>query len=165
MWTAGPTSGVLHLALPGRPEIRSYDRTGALVRIVRPGVPLIPLTAAEIDRFRGTVRADAEARDVPPGPALALVDALERPESLPPYASLIADRDGNLWAESYEPTPLEGSPREFHVIDETGQWLGTVDLPDDAGAILEIGSDYLATRWLDDLEVPFLRVYRLDRGA
>ncbi len=159
---AGVRQRQVHVVTPSLREIRSFGVDGRLHRIVRLARPLIPVRGAEIDHFRNMVRDSARARGVSIAAALSLAGRIELPDSLPPYIGLHADLEGNLWAEENRYPPSE-THRHFHVIDSEGAWLGTIDLPVHVGEIQEIGSDYLLTAWTDSLDVPYLRMYRLDR--
>ena len=53
----------------------------------------------------------------------------------------------------------------FDVVNQEGRWMGTVTLPEDCGEPLAFSPDYLLTLWEDDLEVPYVRVYRIKRSG
>ncbi|HUG39863.1 MAG TPA: hypothetical protein VMM12_05235 [Longimicrobiales bacterium] len=46
------------------------------------------------------------------------------------------------------------------MFDQTGRWLGVVDLPPDLD-VLEIGEDYLIARTTNHLDVELVHLYRL----
>jgi hypothetical protein len=91
---------------------------------------------------------------------------------LPAFGRLEVDRAGNLWA--LEPVPPKDVPRnsrfhdttarpqEWSVFDPTGRWLGQVKTPGNFW-VFDIGADYIAGLWRDDLDVEHVRVYALQK--
>ncbi len=95
----------------------------------------------------------------------------------------LLDELGFLWVRR-GPSPLEGDegllqnittpdgkqwtiprPSGLHdVFRPDGVYLGTVQLPHDL-EVEEIGADYVLGKTTDDLDVEYVRVYGLDRGA
>ncbi len=95
----------------------------------------------------------------------------DRPRApyLPVLRSVHVDATGSLWVT---PHYLAGAdPPPFEVFAADGVWLGRVSLPPglDRGFIqygapeLEIGTDYVLGVWTDELDVQYVRMYRLDR--
>ena len=94
-------------------------------------------------------------------------------EWLPPFGRLIVDRSGNLWLQRYEyrsafftPGPARTQtvpvPTRWDVLDSSGRWLCTVDLPERFTPV-EIGADYVAGVARDQDEIEQVRVYRLQK--
>lgn len=166
----------VHIATPGAREIRTLDASGALLRIVRQTLPLEPLTEAMIAAERAAVRDSVAARNeatrsdprregVDEGPVLDLFDRIAFPDSVFPWSGLEADAEGDLWAlEHRVPAPADGT-RTYQVFDATGRWLGPVRVPASVGSVEEIGPDYVLGIWTDELEVPYLRVYGIEKGG
>jgi hypothetical protein len=87
-------------------------------------------------------------------------DQLSVPDSLPAIRRVFSDPLGNLWIQRRaESDPSAEGP--FDVLDPNGRWFGTVEMPQDAGRVLEIGRDYILTVWYDELRVDYLRVYQV----
>ena len=92
-----------------------------------------------------------------------------RAPKLPVLRSVHVDAAGNLWVAPYYIAGAEPPPFEVHAPD--GTWLGSVALPPglERGFIqyqapyMEIGEDYVLGVWKDDLDVQYVRVYRLNR--
>lgn len=82
------------------------------------------------------------------------------PETFPPFADLVLDSEGYLWAQKYR-GPGERSTR-WMIVDPDGRWLGTVEGPD-AFRLHRAGSDYLLGVHADELGVEQVRMYRLSR--
>lgn len=75
------------------------------------------------------------------------------------YSALVLDTRANLWVEHFR-LPDAVEPAEWSVFDQTGRWLGVVDLPPDLD-VLEIGEDYLIARTTNHLDVELVHLYRL----
>ena len=92
-----------------------------------------------------------------------------RAPTLPVLRSIHVDETGNLWLTPYFVAGAEPLPFEVHAPD--GTWLGSVSLPPglERGFIqyqapyMEIGSDYILGVWTDELDVQYVRMYRLNR--
>jgi len=84
---------------------------------------------------------------------------------LPAFASLRADALGWLWAEVFEPDPVEHRdvPRTWILFDPEGRARGTVSTPPGL-EVIEVGADYVLGLWTSDLDVEQVRRHRLHRG-
>jgi hypothetical protein len=83
-------------------------------------------------------------------------------EAHPFFDALELDTTGHLWAREPLPGDAEDgeAPRTWQVFDPEGVWLGSVETP--AGVrVTEIGEDYLLGIVRDDLDVEYVRMYRL----
>ena len=95
-------------------------------------------------------------------------DATRAP-TLPVLRSVHVDAAGNLWVVPYYIASARPLPFEVHAPD--GTWLGSVGLPPglERGYIhyqspyMEIGPDYVLGVWKDELDVQYVRVYRLNK--
>ena len=92
-------------------------------------------------------------------------------EWLPPFGRLLVDRSGNLWVQRFDyrsafftPGPARTQtmpvPTRWDVLDFSGRWLCTVDLPERFTPV-EIGTDYIAGVARDQDEIEQVRIYRL----
>ncbi len=143
-----------------RYEIRVFSDDGALVAIVRREAELDAPSRADLDAslerlyadFPDEARADAlaEARDMP------LV------ESYPAFAGIMADRTGYLWVREYRAPDAEGPV--WAVFDPDGHPQGLVETPPGL-RLLEIGEDYLLGWRSDDVQVEYVQIWPLSRGA
>ena len=92
-----------------------------------------------------------------------------RAPKLPVLRSVHVDAAGNLWVAPYYIAGAEPPPFEVHAPD--GTWLGSVALPPGLqrgfvqyqAPYMEIGADYVLGVWTDELDVQYVRVYRLNR--
>ena len=90
-----------------------------------------------------------------------------RAPTVPVLRSVHMDVQGNLWVAPFYLAGAEPPP--FEVFAPDGTWLGSVALPPglDRGFIqyqapyMEIGADYVLGVWNDELDVPYVRMYRL----
>jgi hypothetical protein len=83
------------------------------------------------------------------------------PDILPAIARMMWDREDNLWVGRRLPRP--NTSEDYDVFDLEGRWITTVHLPGELGYVREIGDDYILTQWLDELDVSYLRLYRLEK--
>ena len=130
-----------------RYEIRGFDRSGALRRLIRRDVVNRAVTQDLVERLRART-AGTMRRDIP------------IPETMPAYGAFLGDPDGNLWVQEYR---VEGEPARWAVIDASGRFLGIVELPA-PGRVTEIGRDYVLGVWTDDLDVEQVRLYALHKN-
>ena len=92
-----------------------------------------------------------------------------RAPHLPVLRSIHVDETGHLWLQPYYVAGAEPPPFEVHAPD--GTWLGSVALPPGLhrafiqyqAPYMEIGEDYVLGLWTDDLDVQYVRMYRIDR--
>jgi len=86
---------------------------------------------------------------------------------LPVLRSIHVDAAGNLWLAPYHIVGADPPPFEIHASD--GTWLGSVALPPGLERAfiqyqtpyMEIGEDYILGVWMDDLDVQYVRMYRI----
>ena len=140
-------------------QVEAYAPSGQLERIIRLDRELVPVTAADLDRYIERATADAEdenqARQVREG-----FDEMPVADFMPAFAELEADALGYLWIEEY--SALRNAPSTFTILDPDGAVVGSLTLPTEL-AVLEIGADYLLGLYRDELEVEYVHLYRLTR--
>jgi hypothetical protein len=122
-------------------EIRRYDVPGRLSAVFRIDTPDRPITAA---LTRGL--------DIPRG--------LTLPESLPAFASLLADPMGPIWAEVYEPDVA--ASKSWVIFSREGRALGTVSTPPGLD-VQAIGKEHILGIWTGPLGVQEVRRHSLVR--
>jgi hypothetical protein len=86
------------------------------------------------------------------------LDRAPFPSTMPAYGRVIADRDGRLWLEEYQPPGTE-HPR-WWVLDPVGGLLGLVTLPP-GFTPTDIRRDALLGLWRAPDGTEHVRVYRL----
>jgi hypothetical protein len=144
-------------------EIRGAD--GTLHSLLRSPIQASRLTPADIAAHRKEQLAAIEAqpmmRNVPEAIKQQITSRVEQakyPETMPFFAALLVDPEGNLWAQESTP-PAEKSQR-FAVVDSTGRLLGRVTLPSGFHATW-IGADAVYGVWKDEEDVEHIRGYPL----
>jgi hypothetical protein len=164
-----PFHSITRLAIGGAPprvaialnpdySIEIWTPTGRLETIVRRTNARRAATDEEHERAIELMRRyDRED----PSFERALVE-MDIPDSIPAIGSLQFGPDGEIWAVRMS-VMLE-DPRIWDVFNREGAYLGEVAAP--ANFIIhEIGTDYVLGLRRGDLDVPFVEVYRLTRGA
>ncbi len=92
-----------------------------------------------------------------------------RAPRLPVLRSVHVDATGHLWLQPYYVAGTDPPPFEIHAPD--GTWLGSVSLPpgrkrafvEYQAPYIEIGDDYVLGVWTDELDVQYVRMYRIDK--
>ena len=152
-------------------SVRSYTPRGELSAIVRrdvaPRETSGAVLAQEVDGLAGLI---PELADTDP-------ERLEQMRRmwrewpmaplLPVLRSVHLDAAGNIWLQPSYLTGVEPPPYEVHAPD--GSWLGSVALPPGLARgwvhyqapYLEIGDDHVLGVWLDELDVQYVRMYRI----
>ncbi len=142
-------------------EIRVYDQTGALARLIRRGKEPAPVTDANVRALMEEMVDRAEDTDQAREFRQMYRDA-QIPRYLPAYGPIYADALGLLWVEEYR---LPGdTTRTATIFDTDGRMVGSLELPG-ALRIEEIGRDYLLGRFADEMGVEYLRIYDLTRPS
>lgn len=82
------------------------------------------------------------------------------PERWPAFGRMMVDTEGSIWLESY---PVGEALKIWTVLDQTGRWLGEIEMPPDLN-VKQITRDAVLGTAVDELGVEFVRLHRLDRG-
>jgi hypothetical protein len=167
---------LIYYGWPEEYDIQSYDRNGQLLRRIRRSWEPTPILKQHIETYvRMMTERDWEMGGPPPEEYVArlrrMLDQMIYPESFPAFDRLMLDRVGNVWARTteeadlarYVPTsswPVPSVPATWDVFDTTGVWLGSLELPARLH-VSEIGDEYVAGVWLNELGVEFVHVYAL----
>lgn len=144
---------------------RVYSEEGTLDKVVRLTWPRTAVTKdlkARWRKNRSQYWGRALEPGVPPGRLQQLFEQTPYPDSLPAFAALRVDAEGNVWGEA---TPVEGWPSPSpvqYVFDPTGAFLGVVHMPRGL-RITDIGADYVMGVWRDENDVDYVRLYRLSK--
>jgi hypothetical protein len=162
--TVATVSGdLLWVGTQDAPELRAFARTGDVVRILRTGERVEPVTdavrRAVIDSAIARAEATVPAEQLPG--IRASWENREMAESIPPYGRILTDRLGNLWVAEYAAPP--GVPSLWQIFDPEGRRLAGLRLPPNV-RVLEAGDGWLLVLERDDLDVEYVRLYDLDSG-
>ena len=140
-------------------EVRVYDPSGGLERLIRDPGRQAPLTDAEWERGLVERLDDADTPEIRRNIAEIMAMA-PRPAMRPAFGRFIADPAGFVWVARYR--PAEDAPVPYLVIDPGGAILGDVSLP--VGFTPRaIGDDWVLGTWRDPLDVTHVRLYALSR--
>ena len=137
-------------------EVAAYSEAGDLYRLTRIPGPERELAGDEVDEFLDRVR-----EELFPGLAVGLSQR-PRPDTYPWFSRIMPDAEGNVWVSEY--VQLSFDPQRWTVFDSDGILIGDIEVPR-RFMILDIGSDYLLGRGLDDLDVEHIQLYSLLKDA
>jgi len=141
----------LALVSPNRRyELRAYATDGTLRRIVRVDHAPVPVTDSLVD----LARAEWGGGD--------RFDGMPLPETLPAFATVLADALDHLWVREYPVPGRESASPVWTVFDPEGRALGFVETPPRL-LVYEIGADHVLGRWFGDPGVVQVRVRPLRR--
>ncbi|MDE0476133.1 MAG: hypothetical protein OXI50_16395 [Gammaproteobacteria bacterium] len=88
-------------------------------------------------------------------------DDIEVPAFEPAFDQLLADGDGNLWAQRFTADLLTREPPSWDVFDSAGAWLGVVATPGGM-VVTAIRDGLVAGVYRDELGVEYVSVHRLE---
>lgn len=156
--SAAANEEAIYTTAGGSFEILVLDRTGTLRSILRRRVPPALVTESDIQTLESTVLQSAPARTHPD--RRRMFREWSYPDEMPVIDLLEVDGDGHLWVRAYAPSDL--GAREWSVMEPDGRWLGQVVTP--AGfEVMDIGWDYVAGVYVDEVGVEYVQAYRLDK--
>ena len=172
-------------------NMSEFGASADRVAVIDTGVWLVRVLSPVDGAIQGVVRRDVEPRevtdavfeehlagildmnrDLPPEE----IDRISRmwrdtPRApvLPVLRSVHVDATGHLWLAPYYVAGADPPPFEIHAPD--GSWLGSVAVPPGLqrafiqyqAPYMEIGDDYMLGVWTDDLDVQYVRMYRINR--
>jgi len=159
-----PEPFAVHVSDPECWQVTRFGPDGEVQAVFRAAVPRLPITPdlMEIVRDSFTVRAPRNPVVSSPEAFLEALTQLDMPDSIPAIGAVHTDTEGNLWVlrrtSRYQPDePLAD------VLDPDGTWLGTVRLRDGVVRVLSIGTGNLIVLARDALDVPYIRVHRIQK--
>ena len=88
-------------------------------------------------------------------------DDIEVPAFAPAFDQLLADGDGNLWAQRFTADLLTREPPSWDVFSPAGAWLGVVATPGSM-VVTAIRDGLVAGVYRDELGVEYVSVHRLE---
>jgi hypothetical protein len=138
-------------------EIDVYSGDGELRRRIRLDLPARGVTAQDLRRFRDT-QLDAAERGGTRALVSRMLDEMPQPETMPAHGTLLLDDDRNVWVSDYRADPSE-EPM-WRVFSAGGDYRGEVRMPVGFEPV-HIGPGFVLGRWVDDLEVEYIRLYDL----
>lgn len=121
-------------------RVRAEDREAFLAEVVQVG-------GSEQDRQART----------------RMLAAAPFPETLPPYTSLAADADGNLWVRETQRPGATPEISRWSVFNANGERVATVRGPARFKAF-QIGPDWILGTLTGDADAEHVRIYRIERS-
>lgn len=155
-------------------EVRMYDTTGALVRIVRWPSMSAAVKPEHIAAEQERLIADRRnlfnnmpqlQRQFIDGGLRAMFQRIPYPARFPEYSDLVVDPTEHLWVLVYaSPGAMENPASGALVFDSAGRWVGRTQFPVRFRP-LDIGGDYVLGVRTDELDVPRVELYRLTKPS
>ena len=146
---------------PDHYELKVFDRTGAVRKIIRRSGDLLPVTAEDREWLTSLLENGMQEEML-----RILTEGMTFPSHKAAFDRLLVDALGFFWVRT--PARLghwewAGQPSPYwDVFDPSGRWLTSVTMPENV-QIHDIGEDYILGVWQDELDVPYVRMYGLDR--
>ena len=140
-------------------ELDFFDAAGRPLRRVTLDAPRTKVTEGDFWAF-----FSRSYRDLPlqqQRATRARYEVMPRHPTTPAFGRIKVDPLGYVWVESEVRRGPGAVP--WRVFDSAGRFLGSVDMPD--VSVLEIGSDYILGRAVDEYDVESVVMYRLQRGG
>jgi hypothetical protein len=145
---------------------RVHDASGRLDRIIRHPIPARPVTQEDFEDWLQSWIGSPHLPDgsrAPDGWVATfrrIIEESPRGETWPLLNSARFDGEGNLWLER-----AFGDPRPpYDVFSPEGVWLGQLTLPPGRQRCFQFGKDFVLGVWRDEMEVPYVRMYALNKG-
>lgn len=144
-------------------EIREYDLSGQLVRIIR--LPDVDLTLTD-EEYSTTIEGRVGGVPEQVRPAVrSILSGLPRASERPAYADFMLDHAGNLWVVTLPTIDQRSRGRnlwgsDWNVFAPDGSWLGTVTVPQDFQPTA-IGNQWIVGIATDSMGVNRVQVYGL----
>jgi hypothetical protein len=141
------------------PEISVWDAEGSLAQLWRLDHEPPAVTSAELDR----IRADELAEIDDPTyrrQTEALFASGQIPEVYPAWGRLLVSAEGELWIQQFDPPGSDAAMRWWRMAVD-GAAAEVIELPP-GFRLLWASRDLVAGRVTDELDVEYLRVYRLE---
>jgi hypothetical protein len=152
--------GRLVVGTQDRFELDEYGTDGHLARRIRASTGDLSVGPDDIDDYIDRYAAGVEAERRPG--IRAMLEGLPTPERRPAYGDLVADRTGCLWVADW--SVLGEAPARWTVLDPSGRWLGSVNMPDNFTPY-DIGPDWIVGVEKDAMDVEYVVEYPLERSA
>lgn len=156
-----------YLSRADRFEIETHDSAGKLLRVVRLASATRPVTPADQEKYKSTVReAYQRVKAMVPEEILAQemkkLDETSFADHLPAIAQMLTDQEGNLWVDPG--FSLLDKFRSWLIFSPEGELVGRTETP--IGTVLAIGGDRVLVRREDAVTRKVqLEVYAVTKGA
>ena len=158
---AAGNDGTVWVADSLRWTVSAYNSDGSLKGEFGIGKRRIPVTPD----LKETVRDETLTRYGwdEPGPLENAFDRLQHPDSVSAIRRIFWEDPGFVWL-GHATTGFD-LPVDYEVMTAEGGWLGHISIPIELGVLRAVGYGRIVTIWHDELDVPYIRVYALDRSS
>ena len=151
---------VFHTVTSDQYEVRTWNRNGRLLRVLRRSIQPTAVSQADIDRFRAqeleNARSDDQRRELE-----RTLAEMPYPDRMSALGRLHVDDGGHLWVQDY--SPWDEEPTEWTIFDDEGRAVGRARLPARL-TLHQIGSDFVLGTIEGDLDVEQVVVLGLARA-
>ena len=181
-WGAEGASAVhgdrLYFGSTDRSEIRVFESSGGMVEVYRWPSQARPVSSGDralyASKRDSLLQRSPGIRDVVP----PLDQFPSVPSRLPEFRSMLVDDEGHVWLRSYpafiagrpdlydldvpmrhNPPPGD-EPELWHVLDRSGRWLGSIEVPADL-AVRTVYRSRVIGVWKSSLDVEHVQAYRI----
>jgi hypothetical protein len=147
-----------------------YDFNGVMKASIRAPIPRRKITE-DLVRIQNKWILDFGGKYIAPDQRRNFGLAMSRlpvPDSAPAISTVITDAAGRLWVQRWRGRrwePTDGRIDIYDVIDQSGMWLGSVNVDASLGRILSIGEDHILFDWTGPMDIPRVRKHRLHRSV
>ena len=150
---------VFHTVTSDTYEIRTWNRDGRLLRVLRRSIEPAAVSGEDIDRLKAEELEEAQSDNQRRELEKTLAE-MPYPDRMAALGRLHVDDDGYLWVQDY--SPWEDEPTKWTIFDEEGRAVGRARLP--ARLVLhQIGSDFVLGMREGELDVEQVVLLRLER--
>lgn len=140
------------------PEVSIHDPDGSLAARYRIARDVRPVSESDIRQVIDDLVELGQGSEVV---WRQWRDDIEVPAFEPAFDQLLADGDGNLWAQRFTADLLTREPPTWDVFDSAGAWLGVVATPGGM-VVTAIRDGLVAGVYRDELGVEYVSVHRLE---
>jgi hypothetical protein len=143
-------------------RIDGLDPRGTPVMSIRRLGELRTPSRDELARARAASDAAGQAQAREAGAGAPRVDPVPARPTIPAFDRMIVDHQDHLWVRDFVLSPQDA--QRWSVFDPQGRLVATAQTP--AGVeVYQVGPNWILGRVLDDLDVEYVRMYRLSRES
>lgn len=147
----------IYVGYTGRPEIEALRLDGSLDRLIRWEDESVPVTGRDREEFTEFVLSNLRRPIQRPDYERWFAE-VTFPSHKPSFQELATDGAGRLWVQLW--TAGDGDQDRWLAFDADGRLIAEVEVPADL-RLLDIGDQYVVAVWTDELDVEYVRLYRL----
>ena len=167
--------GSLAFAMSDRFRVNIHALDGSLTRVITMPVERQPVSEEDKSIITGMLETVFEQQGVPPQGVELIKQNISFEDTYPAFTQMRSGPENGLWVQQVGiPSDMTEEEREnwnpmldqgsdvWDVFDAEGRLLGIVTMPD-RFTPFSLKGDRMYGVWRDDLEVQYVRVYRVTR--